>query len=127
MSNSNGNINPTEPPQIILAPNTNVETYAETTVVIVCVGYGKDEVPDIVWKYDDNILTNDTSSVIIYEAQVMENNLVFIESFLTLCNVGVNDTGNYSCMANNSFGNTDSTFALNVKPNRKSRIVCICL
>ena len=91
-------------------------------MVIVCVGYGKDEVPDIVWKHDDNILTNGTSSVVIYEAQVMENNLVFIESILTLCDVGLNDTGNYSCTANNSFGNANSSFNLNVKPNRKFKL-----
>ena len=126
LSISNVIINPTEPPQILLAPAATIETHAETTVVTVCVGYGKDEVPSIQWKYNGNILTNGTLSAVTYEVQSTENNLVFIESILTLCNVGVNNTGNYSCTANNSFGDAESTFTLNVKPNRKSCFsVCI--
>ncbi len=97
-----------------------IEAYAETTVVTVCVGYGKDEVPRFLWKYEDNVLTNNTPSVVIYESLSVENDLVFVQSILTLCDVGLNDTGNYSCTANNSFGNAESTFTLNVKPNRKS-------
>ena len=85
-----------------------------------CVGYGKDEVPRIQWKYEDNILTNDTPSVVIYKALSTENDLVFVESIITLCDIGLNNTGNYSCIVENSFGIAESAFTLNVKPNRKS-------
>ena len=111
---------PAEPPQILLAPSTTIEAYTETTIVTVCVGYGKDEMPRVQWKHDDNILTNDIPSVVIYETLSIENGLLFVESILTLCDIGLNDTGNYSCIADNSFGSVESPFTLNVKPNRKS-------
>ena len=111
---------PAEPPQILLAPTTTIEAYAETTIVTVCVGYGKDEMPRVQWKRDDNILTNDTPSVVIYEALSTEIGLMFVESIITLCDIRLNDTGNYSCTADNSFGSAESPFILNVKPNRES-------
>jgi hypothetical protein len=103
-----------------MAPSVMMEAYAETTVVTVCVGYGKDEVPRLQWKYEDNVLTNNTPSVVIHESLVMENDLVFVQSILTLCDIGLNDSGNYSCTADNSFGNAESTITLNVKLNGKS-------
>ena len=103
-----------------MAPSTPIEAYAETTVITMCLGYGKDEVPRFQWKYMENILTNDTPSVAIHEALSTQNDRIFIESILTLCDVGLNNTGNYSCTVDNSFGNAESTFTLNVKLNRKS-------
>ena len=91
--------------------------------MIVCVGYGRDELPHIIWKYGDGILTNDTPGVTIYEAQVTENDLTFIESVLTLCDVGSEDAGNYSCTVNNSIGTAESSFTLNVKPNREYNVM----
>ena len=111
---------PAEPPQILMAPSATIEAHAETTVITMCLGHGKDEVPGLQWKYMENILTNDTPSVVIHEALSTENDRVFVESILILCDVGLNNTGNYSCTVNNSFGNMESTFTLNVKPNRKS-------
>ena len=109
-----------EPPQIIIAPNTITEAYDETTVVNVRVSFGRDEVPSIIWKFGDTILTKSTPDVSIYEEQVTVNDLVYIESILTLCNVGFDDAGNYSCTTNNSIGSSESSFTLHVKPNRKS-------
>ena len=111
---------PAEPPQILIAPSPNIEAYAETTVIIMCMGYGKDEVPRLQWKYMENILTNDTPSMVICETQGTENGRLTVRSILTLCDVGLNNTGNYSCTVNNSFGYAESTFTLNVKINRKS-------
>ena len=111
---------PAEPPQILIAPSANIEAYDETTVVTMCMGYGKDEVPRLQWKYMENILTNDTPSFVIHETQCTENGRIFVESILIFCDIGLNNAGNYSCTVNNSFGYAESTFTLNVKINRKS-------
>ena len=117
---------PAEPLQILIAPSAPIEAHAESTVVTMCLGYGKDEVPRLQWKYMENILTNDTPSVVINEALSTENDWVFVESILTLCDIGLNNTGNYSCTVNNSFGNVESIFTLNVKPNCKNwYLLCV--
>ena len=104
-----------EHPQIVIAPNASLEVDAGTTVTYVCVGYGEDEPPNIIWEFGDQTLNNDTSDLVtIYESQIMENRLVFTQSILELCSVEVENAGMYSCTANNSRGSNSSTFILNV-------------
>ena len=107
----------TAPPQIVVAPTDSLEVDAGTTVTYVCVAFGEDEPPNIFWQFNDTLLNNDTSStlVTVYESQVVENGLVFTQSILELCSVEVDNTGEYSCMANNSRGSNSSSFTLNVR------------
>ena len=110
----------TEPPQLVVTPNASIEVDAGTTVTYVCVGFGEDEPPNIIWEFGDQLLNNDTSSLVtIYESQVEENRLVFSQSILELCSVEVENAGMYSCTANNSRGSNSSTFTLNVRPRSK--------
>ena len=110
----------TEPPQLVVTPNASIEVDAGTTVTYVCVGYGEDEPPNIIWEFGDQLLSNDTSSLVtIYESQLIENRLVFTQSILELCSVEVENAGNYSCTANNSRGSNSSTFTLNVRSRSK--------
>lgn len=92
-------------------------------MIIICVGYGKDEVPNIIWKNGDDILPSESSETsqleVNNETLMPEINSVFIESIVILCDVRSDDAGNYSCTANNSYGSTSSDFSLNIKPNRK--------
>lgn len=99
-----------------------IEVYADITVVTRCIGFSKDGIPTIQWQYDGSVLTNSTESVVIYNSKIQsaENDLVFIESILALCDVGVNDTGDYSCTLSNSFRSVESSYTLNVKPTCKS-------
>ena len=124
ISISNSNVTDfTEPPQIVFTPTAMIEVYAEITVVTRCIGFSKDGIiPTIQWQYDGNVLTNSTESVVIYNSKIQsaENDLVFIESILALCDVGVNDTGDYSCTLSNSFRSAESSYTLNVKPTCKS-------
>ena len=114
----------TEPPQLVVTPNASIEVDAGTTVTYVCVGYGEDEPPNIIWEFGDQLLSNDTSPLVtIYESQLMENRLLFTQSILELCSVEVENAGNYSCTANNSRGSNSSTFTLNVRPRSKTLFV----
>ena len=109
-----------EPPQLVVTPNASITVDAGTTVTYVCVGYGEDEPPNIIWEFGDQLLSNDTSSLVtIYENQLMENRLVFTQSILELCSVEVENAGNYSCTANNSRGSNSSSFTLNVRSRSK--------
>ena len=101
----------------MIAPNASIEVDAGTTVTYVCVGFGEDEPPNIIWRFGDQELTNDTSSLVtVYESQLIENGLVFTQSILELCSVEVDNAGMYSCTANNSRGSNSSTFTLSVRP-----------
>ena len=56
----------------------------------------------------------------------MENDLTFIESVLTLYDVGSEDAGNYySCTVNNSIGSAESSFTLHIKPNSSYYSLCM--
>ena len=115
-----------EPPQLVVTPNASIEVDAGTTVTYVCMGYGEDEPPNIIWEFEDQLLSNDTSSLVtIYESQVVENRLVFSQSILELDSVETENTGMYTCTANNSRGSNSSTFTLNVRPRSKTKIVTI--
>ena len=98
----------------MIAPNASIEVDAGTTVTYVCVGFGEDEPPNIIWEFGDQLLNNDTSLVTIYDSQLEENGLVFSQSILELCSVEVENAGMYSCTANNSLGSNSSTFTLNI-------------
>lgn len=115
----------TEPPQLVVTPNSSIEVDAGATVTYVCVGFSQDELPNILWRFGDEILSNDTSPLVtVYESQVMENGLNFTESILELCSVELENAGNYSCTANNSGGSSNSsTFVLNVRPRSKFSII----
>ena len=105
---------------MVVAPNTSLEVDAGTTVTYVCVGYGEDEPPNIIWEFEGQLLSNDTSSLVtIYESQVEENRQVFSQSILELYSVEIENAGMYSCTANNSRGSNSSTFTLNVRPRSK--------
>ena len=118
----------TEPPQLVVTPNASIEVDAGTTVTYVCVGYGEDEPPNIIWEFGDQLLSNDTSPLVtIYESQLMENRLLFTQSILELCSVEVENAGNYSCTANNSRGSNSSTFTLNIRPRSKMKTATLCL
>ena len=110
----------TEPPQLVVTPNSSIEVDAGATVTYVCVGFSQDEPPNILWKFGDELLSNDSSPLVtVYESQVMQNGLNFTESILELCSVEVEDAGNYSCTANNSRGSHSFGFTLSVRPRSK--------
>ena len=77
--------------------------------------YGGDEPPSIAWKFGNELLTNDSLDLVnIFEEIVVHDGLEFVESVLQVCDIDMNDTGVYSCMANNSRGSDSSNFTLNV-------------
>ena len=104
-----------EYPQLVKFPNASLEAYTGTTVTYVCVSYGEDEPPDINWKFGDQLLNNDTSSLAtVYDSKVADDDVVFSQSILELRRVGVKNAGLYSCTAINSRGSNSSTFKLSI-------------
>ncbi len=108
---------PPDPAQIVVAPeSTTVD--AGLTVLITCVAHG--ELPTYIsWvrESDQTTLDNSTNSrVTVYEELVTEGGLTFTQSILEICSVDETDQSNYTCVAENSFGNDTATFELGVSP-----------
>ena len=67
--------------------------------------------------FGDELLTNDSLDLVIpniFEEIVVHDSLEFVESVLQVCDVDMNDTGVYSCAANNFRGCDSSNFTLSV-------------
>ncbi len=78
---------------------------------LTCVGYGAESDTWITWRKDDTELTGD-ARLNINSSVVTEGGLSFVMSILEICSVEVNDTGVYSCMADNGVGSEISYFSL---------------
>ena len=105
----------------MVAPTDSLEVDAGTTVTYICVGFDEDEPPNILWQFNDTLLSNDTSVLVtVYDSEVVGNGLTFTQSILELCSVEVENTGEYSCTASNSRGSNSSSFTLNVRPRSKN-------
>ncbi len=103
---------------------------AGLTVLITCVAYGEPSTY-ISWVRDSDqtTLDNSTSSrVTVYEVLVTEGGLTFTQSILEICSVDETDESNYTCVAENSFGNDTATFKLGVNPEgKKAAIMYDCI
>ncbi len=106
-----------DPAQIIVAPRS-LTVDAGVTVLMTCVAYGG--LPAYIsWIQESNQTTLDNSSnswVTVYEELVTEGELTFTQSILEICSVEEMDESNYTCVAENSFGNDTATFELSVNP-----------
>ena len=97
---------------------------AGNTIVAVCVAYG-DPNPSITWNRGGTVLSND-SRVTIYEELVTENGVMFVQSIIEVCSAEVTDAGQYSCFAENTFGNDTAVIELTVNAGGKA-IVITCV
>ena len=58
-------------------------------------------------------LTNDTDSMVtIYTETLTQDGLVFLESIVEICSVGLSHAGEFTCRASNSVGN--ESFSWNI-------------
>ena len=100
------------PAQIVIRPNQTTNVDAGNTIVAVCVAYG-DPNPSITWSRGDAVVSND-SRVTIYEELVTENGVTFVQSIIEVCSAEETDAGQYSCFAENAFGNDTAVIELTV-------------
>ena len=112
------------PAQIVIRPNQTTNVDAGNTIVAVCVAYG-DPNPSITWSRGGTVLSND-SRVTIYEEVVTENGVMFVQSIIEVCSAEASDAGQYSCFAENSFGNDTTVIELTVNAGGKA-IVLTCV
>ena len=59
---------------------------------------------------------NDSQRVAIYEEELEEGGIVFVQSILQICSAESDDAGVYSCSAENDVDNVTANFELTVTP-----------
>ena len=113
---SNCSLFSTVPVQIVLHPADPTDVPDGDTVLLTCVAYG--DLPlSISWSRDGSTLMNDSQRITIYEQEVEEGGITFIQSILQICSTEANDAGVYSCIAENEAGNDTAAFELTVTPD----------
>ncbi|CAI8042984.1 Hemicentin-1 [Geodia barretti] len=106
-------LNILEPPTVAIQPDDTVANYGDT-VLLTCVVYSVDPrpyvPPNVLWYRDEELIANSTdagSDGGDYDA--------FTRSILELCGVTLAETGEYSCVANDSIGmSPPATFNVSV-------------
>ena len=102
--------------EIVLYPVSQNDVPDGDTVLLTCVAYG--DLPlSISWSREGSVLRNDSQRITIFEEEVEEGGITFIQSILQICSTEANDAGVYSCIAENDAGNDTSTFELTVTPD----------
>lgn len=109
---------PSAAPSLVITPTSYSVDYG-TTVLMTCVAYLGPDTEDhssaaISWTDPaGQALSNDSDSLVtIYSETQTQNGLVFLESILEICSVGVSHSGQFSCRAANSIGN--DSFSWNI-------------
>ena len=100
----------------MIHPSQTTAVDTGNTINFVCVAYGNPN-PSITWNRGATVLNND-SRIIIYEELVTNT---FVQSILTLCSAEEADAGQYSCFAENTFGNDTASFVLAVNAQSKQQ------
>ena len=88
---------------------------ADETVLFTCVAYG--DLPlTISWSREGSVLMNDSQRVAIYEEEVEEGGITFVQSILQICSAESDDAAIYNCTAGNDVDNVTANFELTVTP-----------
>lgn len=101
--------------EIVISPEAQTDVLIGDTVLFTCVAYG-DSVSTISWSRGGNDLMNDSQRVTIYEEEITEGGITFVQSILQICSVGLGDTTEgYSCSAGSDADVDSATFELNTQ------------
>ena len=88
------------------------------TVLLTCVANG--DLPlSISWSREGTVLLNDSQRITIYEEEIEEGGITFVQSVLQICSAETDDAGSYSCNADNTAGNDTANFELTVSEDGK--------
>ena len=101
------------PVQIVLRPVNLTEIPDGDTVLLTCVASG-DQPLNISWSREGSVLMNDSQRITIYEEEVEEGGIVFVQSILQICSAESDDAGIYNCTAENDVDNVTANFELTV-------------
>ena len=82
------------------------------TAYFVCVGLSEIEHTDILWRYNGNVLTNDSTLIGLHTTKVAHDDRLYTSSILELCGLDLARTGTYSCTAGYSRQGNSSSFTL---------------
>ena len=87
---------------------------------LMCMAIGR-PYATILWYKDGTEITNG-SLTSIYNEQFQSSDLFFTSSILEVCSVGPENSGSYSCVANNFAGNDSMEFEVQVQRGKLERI-----
>ena len=100
-------------PAMIVLSSNNTDVVAGDTVYLTCVAYG-DPPLSVGWLRGDRELSNGSRVTVYEEEREMEGGERLVTSVLEVCSAGQLDTGEYTCAAANSRGNTSVNMELAV-------------
>ena len=118
-----------EPPRVVIKPPDTDAPYG-STVLLTCVGFSEEdyELTNIIWLKDSEAISVSSEYVSVYEETITIEGVNFTRSILELCSVTFDNNGLYSCVANDSVGNTSAEFSLTVFTEGESvQLVCMGL
>lgn len=100
---------------MLLAPNSSIDVDVGDTLAFACVSFGENESTNILWKFGDRKLANNSKIRIYDNPQLEVNGINFTLSVLELCSVQLGAPGLYSCTAKNSMDQVSFNFTLTVQ------------
>ena len=116
---------PSAPAQIVLHPVDPTDVPIGDTVLLTCVANG--DLPlNISWSREGTVLMNDSQRITIYEEEIEEGGITFVQSILQICSAETDDAGSYSCNADNTAGNDTANFELTVSEDGKF-LIYLCV
>ena len=89
----------------------NIDIVANHSFTLSCNAAGY-PAPTIVWRLDNNVLTNNNGLVIATNDPIMlSNGMQYVNSVLTVTNAEINNEGVYMCSFSNDAGTSNLTVA----------------
>ena len=101
-----------EPTELLIVPVNKSIVDSGKTAYFVCVGLSEIEHTDILWRYNGNVLTNDSTLIGLHTTKVSHDDRLYTSSILELCGIDLDRTGTYSCTAGYSRQGNSSSFTL---------------
>ena len=81
------------------------------TALLTCVGYGTPYI-EITWRFNDEIVMNSSRVTITSEEYLLEDREVLRQSTLQICDTGMMNSGNYTCIASGGLQSDNATTQL---------------
>lgn len=96
-----------------MQPPSVVEVAGCGTLIVSCIATGK-PINEFIFRHNDQILSNDQTNVNISITEDRAGNQPIAIAHLTICSVIHENSGNYSCTAQDGLTSDEANFTVNV-------------